>query len=65
MKKLSSKKHKSLNNKLNRPADQCYVRETSQKKAICIIASILPNIEKVGIPCLRNKIVLLMRRCSE
>ena len=40
--------------------------ETSQKKLfVMYIASILPNTEKVEIPCLHNKVAMLMRRRSE
>ena len=65
MKKLCSKTHKSLINKLNTQTDQC-MRETSRKNLFVLyIVSILPDIEKVEIPCLHNKAALVMRRCSE
>ena len=56
---LCSKSHKSLIKKLSRP-------ELNWKKLFVLyIASILPNIKKVEIPCLHNKVALLMRKCSK
>ena len=49
--------------KMNRPV---HVRKLHRKKLFVLyIASILPNTEKVEIPCLHNKVALLMRRRSE
>ena len=49
--------------KMNRPV---HVRKLHRKKLFVLyIASILPNTEKVEIPCLHNKVALLMRRLSE
>ena len=63
MKKLCSKTHKFLINKLNRPV---HVKKLHRKKLFVIyVVGILPNIRKVEIPCPHNKVALLMKRRSE
>ena len=63
MKQWSFIMEKHLNPWIINWTDQCIFEKLHRKKPFVIYtAIILPNIEKVEIPCLHNRVALLMKR---